>query len=106
MEITANPLDWTSIDGDNLAKFLDTDTGRRLIPKLADASPPLFDKGDTNLILIRTGEVRGVQRMLREILDLAHPPPPTPQREDNHPPLEDDKYWTGPKLNDPDPKLL
>lgn len=106
MEITADPLSWTTIDSDNFAKFLDTETGRRLIPKLADAAPPLLDGGDVNRILIRTGELRGFQLSLKEILFLAHPPPPPPQREDNHPPLEDDKYWAGPKINDPNPNLL
>lgn len=106
MEISANPLDWTSVDSDNLAKFLDTETGRRLIPKLAGATPGLFEGGDTNKILIRSGELRGCRIILQEILDLAHPPPPTPQREDNHPDLLDDSKWTGPKLNDPNPGIL
>lgn len=106
MEITAQPLDWSTIDSDNLSKFLDTDTGRRLVPKLAAAAPPLFDGGDTNKILIRSGELRGCRIVLQEILDLAHPPPPLPQREDAHPPLEDDKYWQGPKLKETDPNKL
>ena len=106
MEISANPLDWTSVDSDNLAKFLDTETGRRLIPKLAGATPGLFEGGDTNKILIRSGELRGCRIILQEILDLAHPPPPAPSREDNHPDLLDDSKWTGPKLNDPNPNIL
>ena len=106
MEISNDPIDWSTTDSDNFAKFLDTNTGKRLIPKLAAAAPPLFDRGDVNQILIRNGEVRGVQKILQEILDLAHPPPPPPQREDAHPPLEDDKYWTGPKINETNPDKL
>lgn len=107
MEISADTLEWTSIDSDNFSKFLDTPTGRRLLPKLAEAAPELFDKGDTNALLIRTGEVRGIQKILREILTLAHPPPPVSSGDTtNYPAPEDDKFWEGPKLGDPNPKLL
>jgi hypothetical protein len=106
MEISADPLAWTTLDSDSLAKFLDTETGKRLVPKLADASPTLFDRGDTNALLIRTGEVRGVQIILREILMLAHPPPPMKPTDSNYPPPEDDSKWDGPKINDPSPGLL
>jgi hypothetical protein len=106
MEISAQPLDWSSIDSDNFSKFLDTETGKRLLPKLANAAPALFEGGDTNKILIRSGELRGVRIILQEILDLAHPPPPPPAREDNHPDLLDDSKWSGPKLNDPNPSIL
>jgi len=106
MEISAQPLDWTSVDSDNLSKFLDTDTGKRLVPKLAGATPGLFDGGDTNKILIRSGELRGCRIILQEILDLAHPPPPSEQSTNNYPPPEDDRFWDGKKLNDPNPTIL
>jgi hypothetical protein len=107
MEISADPLAWTTLDSDSLAKFLDTETGKRLVPKLADATPPLFDRGDTNALLIRTGEVRGVQIVLREILMLAHPPPPVPSSANSdYPSPEDDSKWDGPKIHDPNPQLL
>lgn len=106
MEISAQPLDWTSIDSDNFAKFLDTETGKRLLPKLADATPMLLDRGDVNQILIRTGEVRGVQTILRELLMLAHPPAPQQSTNTDYPPLERDELWDGPKLNDPNATLL
>lgn len=106
MEITAQPLDWTSVDSDNFSKFLDSPTGKRLIPKLADGVPPLYEKGDVNSILIRTGEVRGFQMVLRDLLNLAHPPAPVQQDStNNYPPPEDDKFWDGPKLNDTNPTL-
>lgn len=106
MEISASPTDWSPTDGDNLAKFLDTDTGRRLIPRLAAAAPPLHEKGDTNQILIRTGEVRGFQNVLQELLFLAHPPAPVQSDGNNYPDLLDDSKWEGNKINDPKPNLL
>lgn len=106
MEISANPSDWTSVDSENLSKFLDTDTGKRLLPKIAEAAPLLHDGGEVNRILIRTGELRGFQTVLREILSLAHPAPPVQQSNGEYPNLFDDKGWEGPKLSDPNPKIL
>lgn len=94
MEIIASALDWTQVDAERLAAFLDTDTGKRFLPKLVENAPPLFDGGDTNKILIRAGEVRGFQTLVREIISLAHPPPPGPSAPTNHyPALTDDAQW-------------
>ena len=106
MEIIAGSLDWTQVDAERLAAFLDSETGKRFIPKLVENAPPLFDGGDTNKILIRAGEVRGFQTLVREIISLAHPPPPTPSNPANHyPSLEDDSQWNdGNKLEPESPK--
>ena len=99
MEITAGQLDWLPTDEEALAKFLDTETGKRFIPKLVESVPSLLSDGDTNAILIRTGEVRGYQSVVQSIFALAHPAPQTrPQRLGYEAP-EDDSAWNdGQKL--------
>src|SRR6266581_7029832 len=93
-EILAGPLDWASNDEENLARFLDTDTGKRLLPKLMEDAPLLLDKGHVNAILIRSGEVRGFQTVVRSILFLAHPSKtPEPTKATEYPSLTDDKAW-------------
>lgn len=102
MEIVASALDWTSIDEENLAKFLDSETGKRFLPKLLETTPTLLATGDVNAILVRSGEVRGFQQIVRDILSLAHPQSRasdvTPPAND-YPPPEDDRHWNdGQKL--------
>lgn len=94
MEILAGPLDWTATDEENLSKFLDTESGKRFIPRLLENAPTLFDKGDINAILIRSGEVRGYQIFVREILALAHSnKSDAPAKVGDYPSLIDDKAW-------------
>lgn len=93
-EIFANADAWLATDAENLAKFLETDTGKRLIPQLAGHSPALLEKGHINAILIRSGEVRSWTGMIETLLMLAHPAPDTSNRPINeYPPLTDDKAW-------------
>lgn len=102
MEIIARPSDWTQIDAENLAKFLETETGKRLIPKLVENVPTLLDGGDTNRILIRSGEVRSFTQMVESLMNLAHPPPPMPQQVSEYPAPENDAAWNdGQKLDIP-----
>lgn len=101
MEIIANPSDWTQIDAENLARFLETETGKRVIPKLVEHKPELLAAGDTNRILIRNGEVRAYDLMIEALITLAHPPPPPPEQASEYPPLEDDRHWNdGQKLTE------
>jgi hypothetical protein len=49
--------------------------------------------------MIRAGEVRGFQIVVREIISLAHPPPPAKDAKPEYPPLEADSHWNdGQKL--------
>jgi hypothetical protein len=106
MEILANPNDWIANDSENLAAFLNTETGKRLIPKLAEGIPTLLEGGDTNNILIRSGEVRAWNKTIETLLTLAHPEPPANPLSTEYPSLDDDQAWAdGQKLNDPNPKL-
>jgi len=115
MEILAGSLEWTPFDAEKLATFLDSETGKRLIPKLVEIAPALLDGGDTNKIMIRAGEVRGFQVVVRELISLAHPPPPAPKSETEYPPLEADAHWNDgktlevesrPSSENPDPLAI
>lgn len=105
IEIVANPLDWLTTDQERWAAFLETETGKRLLPHLAESAPQLLPKGDINEILIRTGEVRGYQNVLRDLILAAHPTAKvTPsQSTSEYPPLTDDSKWNdGEKLTPED----
>jgi hypothetical protein len=100
-EIIAGPLDWVANDEENLARFLDTETGKRFLPKLMEEAPLLLERGHVNAILIRSGEVRGFQNVVRTILALAHPAPKggLSPVEKEYPSLTDDAAWNdGQKL--------
>ena len=104
MEILAGSLEWTTFDAEKLASFLDTDTGKRLLPKLVEVAPALLDGGDTNAIMIRAGEVRGFQVLVREIISLAHPLPPTPEYKPEYPSPEVDFHWNDGQKLEPEQK--
>lgn len=96
MEIVASQLDWTTVDEENLAKFLETETGRRFLPRLLDSVPPLLENGKTKQLLIRSGIVIGYQRVARDILAMAHPAArPDDQKEQSsaYPDLRNDAAW-------------
>ncbi len=105
MEILAGSLDWTPYDSEKLAAFLDSETGKRFIPKLVESAPTLFEGGDTNRILIRSGEVLSFQKIVKEILFLAHPPPPNKQEATEYPPLEADEAWKDGQKLEPETRL-
>ena len=86
-------LEWTSQDTENFRKFLETKTGSRLLPRVAESAPTLFADGDTNRILVRNGELRGFQAALREIMTLANPPPEIKSEANEYPSLLDDSAW-------------
>lgn len=93
---------WSSTDAQTLDQFLQTDTGRKLLPKVAESAPPLLEAGDTNIILIRNGKFKGFQECLNEIFFLAHPPAPVQNNEKGlYPNLTDDKAWNDGQKIDP-----
>lgn len=93
MEITSEELEWTSENQAIWRDFLKTVTGKRLLPKLLEAVPPLLASGDANAILIRNGEVRGFQLASRTLLELAFPPRPAENAPETYPDLFDDGKW-------------
>lgn len=94
-EITNEGLPWGTDDEVLWNAFLKTNTGARLLPKLAERVPALLDGGDTvNKILIRSGEVRGFQLAISAMLELTHSPPmPVKSETTNYPALDDDNKW-------------
>lgn len=93
-EVTTESLPWSSNDEFNWNSFLQTETGKRLIPKLAERLPALLDGGDVNRILIRSGDNRGFQQAIIGLLELSHSMPAPPISEFSHPDLEDDSKWS------------
>ncbi len=104
MEILAGPNDWTQIDAENLARFLETDTGKRLVPKLVEHKPSLLAGGEINSILIRSGEVRSFDSMIEALFMLAHPPAPVAPPSTEYPALTDDTAWRDGQRLEPEPK--
>jgi hypothetical protein len=93
MEITLDEISWTSDDRLALAHFLNTVSGSKLLPKLAELAPVLLSKGETNDILIRSGALLGTQDVIKNVLTLARPEPAAPQQQEPYPDLTDDKQW-------------
>lgn len=107
MEITQEALPWSSEDESNWNGFLQTNSGRRLLPKLVEGAPALFEAGDVNKILIRSGQLMGFQKAVSDLLALTHTQPvaPATAQSEAYPPLEDDAKWSdGEKLQSPEKK--
>lgn len=95
MDITNEMLEWSSEDTDVWRSFLETRTGKRLIPKILEATPELLSSGDVNAILIRSGEMRGVKDVVRQMLFLANPPKEiSSEPASSYPSLVDDAKWS------------
>lgn len=91
--ITDEALPWNTEDESRWNDFVQTETGKRLLPKLMEQAPVLLGSGETNSILIRNGEFRGFAEAVKILLSLTHSPPLPPKPTQSLPPLEDDKAW-------------
>lgn len=91
--INASELEFTSDDNANWASFLRTQTGQRLLPKLAESAPRLLAGGGTNEILIASGMLLGFQQALQVLLELQSVPQAPQRGIENYPDLEDNKAW-------------
>lgn len=100
MEIILTEIQWTPEDVLALINFLNTQSGAKLASKLAEMTPGLLSKGDTNEILIRSGEVLGMQNTIRNLLSLTRVVPVEPVVAANeYPDPTDDSQWNdGQKL--------
>lgn len=94
--------EWAAEDTAALRNFLSSQTGTRLLDNIAAAQPALLPGGDTNAIMIRSGELRGAQHVLTTIFGLAYPPKETADKPaETYPALTDDEAWAdGNKLKD------
>lgn len=105
MEVTNEPVEWDlQEDHEIFRQFLNSRTGKRLIPKILEEVPPLLAKGDVNEILIRSGEVRGWQAAVKALLSLAVPvapdgDEPVLSRGDYADPADDSKWNDGQRLS-------
>lgn len=92
MEIVTE-LEWDSDDTAAWNAFLRTRPGQRLLPKMLESAPALLLAGETNAILIKTGELAGFQNAARTLLFLANPPPEVKSESALYPALDDDNAW-------------
>lgn len=93
MSVTNASLPWSTDDVLLWRNFLDSEVGRRLIPKLAESAPILLDGADVNKTLVRNGELRGYQDAIRTLLALSEVTPEVAPSADAYPPLDDDSRW-------------
>lgn len=94
MEVTNARLEWTPEDSLNWEKFLQTQTGSRLIPKCVESAPLLLETGHVNAILVRSGKLLGYQAAVKGLLELSVPPQAEQeQTPENYPSLYDDSKW-------------
>lgn len=85
--INANEVLFTPDDVVNWSIFLNSPTGKRLIPKVVELAPRLLSKGDTNELLINHGTVLGFSAAVQILLDLAVAKQAEPVPVDNFPTL-------------------
>lgn len=106
MDNPNNPsLEWNSEDVSLLRQFLESRSGLKFAPRLAELAPTLLDGGHANKTLVRNGELRGYQQALQNIFFLAYPPAEAPKETQAYPPIEDDSQWNdGQKLSEPEKK--
>ncbi len=101
MEIDYTPdVEWTTEDTLIFRQFLRTQTGSKLLGKLAQCSPPIIEEGETNAILIRTGKVSGVKEAVTALYAMAFPVsvPQQDTRSEYADPTDDSKWEDGQKL--------
>lgn len=105
MEILIDELSWAQNDAEKWDAFLRTETGKRLIPKLVESAPTLLATGDTNALLIRTGEFRGFQQAAQTLLSLTRIASSEAAAVVNeYPAPEDDKAWNDGRTLTPETK--
>lgn len=93
-EITNENLPWDAEDAAIFAGFLQTVTGRRLVPKLFENAPVLLDGADVNKTLVRNGEFRGFSEAVRNFLSLQTVVPETKSdTHESYPSPENDSAW-------------
>ena len=94
MEITGT-LEWDDVEDRTIwRQFLESRTGRRVIPKVLETCPALLPGGDSNNILIRSGEVRGFQMVLQALIALSEPEVKQKSEAPTaYPALDDDAAW-------------
>jgi hypothetical protein len=94
---------WESSNASELREFLKTRTGLKLLKALAVEEPELLGKGETNEVLIRSGETRQHKFITSFLLTLTgefHAEEEDSSSIDNYPSLTDDSKWDGDKLDD------
>lgn len=92
--------EWDSNDVSALRAFLTTQTGRKIFPVLNEEGPELGGM-EPQRVALQAKLVEGYGLCLRALARLTQGIEKTTVEEvPAYPSLTDDKYWTGPKLNE------
>lgn len=87
--------DWSSDDAIALRTFLESVSGQRFLSHVAENCPELLGGGESNSVLIRSGEVKGYSNSLKNILSLTiEPPQSVIPVSSNYPDLDDESKWS------------
>ncbi len=87
--------EWESHDASALQAFLESPTGRKVIPLLIDGRPSLeaFGSMAAETVALQARVVQGYEMALVNLSRLIAQPEKAIQPEDTYPPLEDDSKW-------------
>jgi hypothetical protein len=96
-------FDWTSSNASDLREFFSSETGVKVLRALALEEPELLRKGDTNEILIRSGETAQHKYLTSFLLSLTGDNFELNEDvtvSDAYPDPTDDSKWDGPKIDE------
>lgn len=89
-----SPGEWTSREAKILRDFLDSDVGKLALEWAAFKSPDLLDGAHQIKTLVRSGEVKGYQDALMNLVSLTTQEPEGIKRPSAYPSLDDDAAWS------------
>jgi hypothetical protein len=89
-------LPWFSEDAARLRKFLESETGQRMMARLLIARPSFLPaSAHPHKSFAQSRDIAGYEQAIQELTNLTLPPPELPQdpTRKNYPDLEDDSAW-------------
>jgi hypothetical protein len=90
----SEPPEFTSLHRKALQDFLESETGQIALAWVAHNAPQLLDGTDVNRTLVASGEVKGFNRFLTELISLTFEQPKKSEAaSETFPDLDDDSKW-------------
>lgn len=90
----SEPPEWTSDHRKLLQDFLESDAGQIALAWVAHNAPSLLDGSDVNKTLVASGEVKGFNRFLSELISLTYEKPTSEApASTSFPDLDDNSKW-------------
>lgn len=89
------PPKWEGEDASAMRTFLESDSGKRFIARLAWFRPDFSPSYDATRRLVESGEIRGYERCIEQILLLKDEATVVKDEviSPNYPPLDSDHFW-------------